>query len=822
MGKMDILIKFVGNDLVTDILKQMKNQASETKKANEEVTQPLEKFNPTGLNKINEMLKGVSEKASQTSSNVTNSLDKINNLDFTKIYSKYKSATDKIVSDAKNGAEGVLTNLNKINILSFEGIVNKFKSAIGQMTNDAKSGTSSIGSSFSNMDSITALASATGGYMGLNQLFEEGHQKTMLQWRLGNTNSQGEASAITNAFKNYDISSARSDSDLTTMMNLLTNSRDLNSSNTSRSLAVLDAISADADPLRQRGSMYGFGSYLASGYDSAAGKLRDEGLSESQIDRLKSAKTYQERLNAVQEIGIEKGKLQVDAAGNVTGAYNTMEGELGGYNRALAIFDQILQSATDAFMGLMNIINPLLTAIQGAPEWIWKVAGYGIIFVGILAALGGAFQILKATLSPVFSILSKIPGLGNLMPNKNIAANHVTVNGKTVNNGGSKGNKKTTENYDPNSKKDKWNRSNSGGSVGEPMKNKKGVGARIKQKVKSITGTITSGANNASKKVKNTANSASSFITSKFSGAGNRVKNTLNGVGTTAGAMGTKIKSGATRGIGGLKNLGGTLKTQIIGGFKSAGGVIKTAISNLRNFSGAAVTARARSIALGTAEKLRGVWTAITTGITKGATIAQRALNLALSTNPIGAVITVVMILVGALIYLWTTNEGFRKAVINGWNAIRNGVQSAIHIIMGGLDWLIGGLNAVLTPLRQIWCMVMGCSPGLIPAFKKFGNVVPGDINKVGSSLKGLHNKMSKMPESLEMNATASSKIDKSVMKNKNKKGSSNGGSGDSKDGGDVHYHKHENTFEFKDKSKEEVKKILIEIFEDGDKTPMI
>lgn len=842
MGKSDILIKFLGQDLVTDILKQMSKQASETKKATEEVTRPLETVNPTGINKINSMLKGIAEKASTTGSSVTESLSKISNIDFSKGSSKAKSFFEKIATDAKSGTDVVVNKLSNINNIVFDKLRSNFKTAIEQMTSDAKSGSDSIGSSLGGVSSgADALLAGGAGFLGMNNLFEEMKSRGRMNYLLSNKHGSQEANAITNEFIRYDAASSRPDHDLVKMMGYLATQDDLNSKNTYYALSILDGISSGgADDMQQRSLMQGFGRYIQSGWDGAAQRFRDEGLTEEHESWLKSAKTFDERIKAVEKVGLDMGYLNKDKhTGMVVGASTETEGMAGATNRIETLKDLLIQKALNSFMRLIYAVDPVTSMfIRIMNSGFGDYIGFAVVTLGSLAILGATFRIAtevvngfksalntaKSAAGGVKSFFDRLRGVPKpdtgkgSFSSKTINANKVTIYGKQISDRSGRNDSKGPSTRDPNYQQKTNNNNipptNNGG--------KKGVGARIKQKFKSITGTITSGANNASKKVKNTANSASSFITSKFSGAGNRVKNTLNGVGTTAGAMGTKIKSGATRGIGGLKNLGGTLKTQIIGGFKSAGGVIKTAISNLRNFSGAAVTARARSIALGAAEKLRGVWTAITTGITKGATIAQRALNLALSANPIGAVITVVMILVGALIYLWTTNEGFRKAVINGWNAIRNGVQSAIHIIMGGLDWLIGGLNAVLTPLRQIWCMVMGCSPGLIPAFKKFGNVVPGDINKVGSSLKGLHNKMSKMPESLEMNATASSKIDKSVMKNKNKKGSSNGGSGDSKDGGDVHYHKHENTFEFKDKSKEEVKKILIEIFEDGDKTPMI
>lgn len=51
-------------------------------------------------------------------------------------------------------------------------------------------------------------------------------------------------------------------------------------------------------------------------------------------------------------------------------------------------------------------------------------------------------------------------------------------------------------------------------------------------------------------------------------------------------------------------------------------------------------------------------------------TIAQAALNAVMNANPFVLIATLIATLVTALITLWTTNEGFRNAVINAWNAI--------------------------------------------------------------------------------------------------------------------------------------------------------
>lgn len=56
---------------------------------------------------------------------------------------------------------------------------------------------------------------------------------------------------------------------------------------------------------------------------------------------------------------------------------------------------------------------------------------------------------------------------------------------------------------------------------------------------------------------------------------------------------------------------------------------------------------------------------------TEGMTVAQWLLNTALLANPVGLIVASVAALVAGIIYLWNTNDGFREAIINAWNSIK-------------------------------------------------------------------------------------------------------------------------------------------------------
>lgn len=92
------------------------------------------------------------------------------------------------------------------------------------------------------------------------------------------------------------------------------------------------------------------------------------------------------------------------------------------------------------------------------------------------------------------------------------------------------------------------------------------------------------------------------------------------------------------------------------------------------------------SAALGTimvAQKVEALVTAFKSWktATEGMTVAQRLLNAAQLASPIGLVVALVAGLIAAIVVLWNTNEGFRDAVMNVWNGIKDFIGNAVQAI---------------------------------------------------------------------------------------------------------------------------------------------
>lgn len=111
---------------------------------------------------------------------------------------------------------------------------------------------------------------------------------------------------------------------------------------------------------------------------------------------------------------------------------------------------------------------------------------------------------------------------------------------------------------------------------------------------------------------------------------------------------------------------------------------------------------QAAQAAIGTITGIQKAMTDFKTA-TEATTIAQAALNAVTKANPFVLVATLIAALVAALITLWTTNEGFRNAVINAWNAISSTASTVWGAIVNFFTVTIpNAIQSMLTWFSQL------------------------------------------------------------------------------------------------------------------------
>lgn len=138
---------------------------------------------------------------------------------------------------------------------------------------------------------------------------------------------------------------------------------------------------------------------------------------------------------------------------------------------------------------------------------------------------------------------------------------------------------------------------------------------------------------------------------------------------------------------------------------------IETAISNLATtfynlipaITGVTAAVVAYKTAMAISALIQGVSQAITAFKTanEAATIAQAALNAVMNANPFVLIGTLIAGVVTALVTLWTTNEGFRDAVIGIWESIVSAFTSAGQAIQEAWASVVSFFSSLWTSISS-------------------------------------------------------------------------------------------------------------------------
>lgn len=99
--------------------------------------------------------------------------------------------------------------------------------------------------------------------------------------------------------------------------------------------------------------------------------------------------------------------------------------------------------------------------------------------------------------------------------------------------------------------------------------------------------------------------------------------------------------------------------------------------------------------------KAGALWLKNTTVATKAMTIAQKALNLVMRMNPIGLIVTALVLLVGGIILAYKRSETFRRVV-----------DTAMRGIRAAFMWMVNGFGAAWTALSGAWTRFAGWISG--------------------------------------------------------------------------------------------------------------
>lgn len=129
-------------------------------------------------------------------------------------------------------------------------------------------------------------------------------------------------------------------------------------------------------------------------------------------------------------------------------------------------------------------------------------------------------------------------------------------------------------------------------------------------------------------------------------------------------------------------------------------------------------------------------------------TIAQKALDLAESMNPMGIVITLIVALVAAIVILWNKNAAFREFITGMFQALVALVQTVVASIRNFFAGLWNGIVAIFTPVgawfagvfNGAWNNIRNAFAATVGFFQGIWNGIVGVFSQVGGWFANVFN----------------------------------------------------------------------------------
>ena len=124
---------------------------------------------------------------------------------------------------------------------------------------------------------------------------------------------------------------------------------------------------------------------------------------------------------------------------------------------------------------------------------------------------------------------------------------------------------------------------------------------------------------------------------------------------------------------------------------------------------------------------------------TKLFTLAQGALNLVMSANPVGLVIAAIAGLVVAFVVLWNKSEGFR----NFWIGLWEGIKSTVSTVVGAISsFLSSAWSAISATISTVWGAISNIIStvwnGIKATITTVINVISSVISSVFNAIKSV------------------------------------------------------------------------------------